>query len=269
MSRILKRPMFRTGGTPNEGIMHGIVDRKGYSNGSQAEQYADEYYKMLSKYKPPAPKLPLGQVGLNLVSGEYAGDGLLSNIARSAKGPYEQWTQADDATKNLDYQARMSAAKMGISKDEAERLAMIKAKAKAAGQSPYLKDTSPQRSYEDFLKVNLEAKAKLERWQKPALNAKYPRGVAEFDSKVTRNLAATTNPQGKEIAANFVDFVPFDSKTQEFDYSTMIPGMYYYDPRYRIFVQRVPDDPETPEDESGFFQYDNKTFSKTKLSGTK
>ena len=48
----------------------------------------------------------------------------------------------------------------------------------------------------------------------------------------------------------------------------MMPGMYYYDPRYRIFVQRVPDNPETPEDESGFFQYDNKTFSKTKLSGT-
>ena len=48
-----------------------------------------------------------------------------------------------------------------------------------------------------------------------------------------------------------------------------MPGMYYYDPRYRIFVQRVPDDPDTPEDESGFFQYDNKTFSKTKLAGTK
>ena len=138
MSRILKRPMFRTGGTPNQGIMHGLVDRKKYNTGSKAEEYADEYYSMLSKYKPPAPRLPLGQIGLNLVSGEYAGDGFLSNVARSAKGPYEQWTQADDATRNLDYQARMSAAKMGISKKDALDLAMIKNQAKTtyAAQTP-------------------------------------------------------------------------------------------------------------------------------------
>ena len=131
MSRILKRPMFRTGGTPNEGIMHGLVDRKGYSNGSQAEKYADEYYSMLSKYKPPAPRFPMGQIGLNLVSGQYAGDGLLANIARSAKDPYEQFVQADDATRGIDYQTRMTAAKMGISRAEQEAIA----RAKAAGQS--------------------------------------------------------------------------------------------------------------------------------------
>ena len=34
MSRILKRPMFRKGGSVNEGIMHGIVDRKGYATGT-------------------------------------------------------------------------------------------------------------------------------------------------------------------------------------------------------------------------------------------
>ena len=33
MSRILKRPMFRRGGSTNEGIMHGLVNRKGYANG--------------------------------------------------------------------------------------------------------------------------------------------------------------------------------------------------------------------------------------------
>ena len=38
MSRILKRPMFRTGGSTNEGIMHGVVDRKGYKYGSIDEE---------------------------------------------------------------------------------------------------------------------------------------------------------------------------------------------------------------------------------------
>ena len=34
MSRILKRPMFRRGGSSNEGIMTGLVDRKKYNLGS-------------------------------------------------------------------------------------------------------------------------------------------------------------------------------------------------------------------------------------------
>ncbi len=266
MSRILKRPMFKTGGTPNQGIMHGLVDRKRYAEGpTQAEIYGKEYEDIFSKIKPPAPKLPLGQIGLNLVSGEYAGDGFLSNVARSAKGPYEQWTQADDANKNLDYQTRMAAAKMGISKKDALDLA----RAKAAGQNGYLKKETVEGAYEHFLEENLKSANELKGYEKPSLNQKYPRQVAEFDSYVSRNLRSTTDPQGKEIASNFVDFVPFDSKTQEFDYSTMIPGMYYYDPRYRIFVQRIPDDPETPEDESGYFQYHRTTFEKTKLAGTK
>jgi len=34
MARILKRPMFNRGGSTNEGIMDGLVDRKKLSNGT-------------------------------------------------------------------------------------------------------------------------------------------------------------------------------------------------------------------------------------------
>ena len=37
--RILKRPMFKKGGSANEGIMNGLVDRKGYAHGSPYEHY--------------------------------------------------------------------------------------------------------------------------------------------------------------------------------------------------------------------------------------
>mgnify|MGYP001212950256 CR=1 FL=1 len=40
--KVMNRPMFKMGGTPNEGIMHGLVKRQGYDNGGQAEKYADE-----------------------------------------------------------------------------------------------------------------------------------------------------------------------------------------------------------------------------------
>ena len=270
MSRILKRPMFRTGGSTNEGIMHGLVDRKGYSNGSQAEKYADEYYSMLSKYKPPAPRFPMGQIGLNLVSGQYAGDGLLANIARSAKDPYEQFIQADDATRNIDYQTRMTAAKMGISKDEAERLAMIKANAKAAGQSVMQKDYSPQRAFETEKNKRITSASELKSFEKPNVYQKFPDATAEYDVYILRALRDSNDPKAKEIYANRAGvggFVPFDMKTQRFDYLAMNPGKYYYDPDNRVFVKRVPDDPSTPEDESGFFQYDPYTFQETKLPG--
>ena len=34
MARVLNRPMFRRGGSTNEGIMHGLVDRRGYETGT-------------------------------------------------------------------------------------------------------------------------------------------------------------------------------------------------------------------------------------------
>ena len=260
MSRILKRPMFRTGGTPNEGIMHGLVNRKNYNIGTRTE----EITAAMDKYAPiPKSRFPMGQIGLNLVSGEYAGDGLLSNIAGSAKGPYSQWTAADDARAQALAKRRASAVGVAVSEGHAEKMARLK----AAGQSGFLKKETTEGAYEHFLEENLKAASELKGYQKPNLQQKYPRQVAEFDSYVSRDLRSTASPQGKEIAANFVDFVPFDVKNQTFDYDKMMPGMYYYEPRDRTFVQRVPDDPNTPEDEGGIFKYDKTTFTKTKLPG--
>ena len=261
MSRILKRPMFRTGGSTNEGIMHGLVNRKGYADGpTQAEIYGKEYEDIFSKIKPPAPRLPLGQIGLNLVSGEFAGDGFLSNVARSAKGPYEKWTARDDARSDIDYQTKMLATKMGISRAEAEELA----RAKAAG-SGMQKDYSPQRAYETAVAARIESRSKLDTWQKPDIYQAFPEATSEHDILVLRNLRATDDPTGKMISANRMGYVPYDQKTGEFNYENMLPGAFYYDPRIRAFVQRVPDDPETPEDESGYFKYDKNTFQKSKI----
>ena len=88
------------------------------------------------------------------------------------------------------------------------------------------------------------------------------------DIYVLRNLRATTNETGQLIAANNQGFVPFDPKTQTFDYGSMRPGAFYYDPRIRAFVQRIPpSDKGTPgsEDEGGIFIYDKNTFKKRKF----
>ena len=235
MSRILKRPMFRTGGSPNEGIMHGLVDRRGFDEGTPltAEQHADRYFKMLSKYKPPAPRLPLGQVGLNLVSGEYAGDGLLANIARSAKEPYSQWTQADDARRNLDYQARMKAAQMGIAKEDALELA----KAKAAGTSNMQKDYSTDRKY--FTLFEQYTKDPENRFDKTVFKI-HPDVMANYASYIKDEAMKTE--KGRKFIRQTSGIVDHEIKGGKVlvNYDKLLAGGVYFDPTYNAFVQRVP-----------------------------
>ena len=252
MNRILKRPMFRIGGSTNEGIMHGLVDRKKYSAGS-AEKYADEYYSMLSKYKPPAPRFPMGQVGLNLVSGEYAGDGLLANIARSTKGPYEQFVQADDAARGIDYQTRMTAAKMGISRAEQENIA----RAKAAG-SGMQKDYSTDRKYFQLLEKYSEAPK--DRYSKTITNL-YPHGMAEFGSRIQDN--AYKSKEGASVMQNLDGVVPHEIKggQAQWQYEKMDAGAMYYHPQYKAFVQREPRTEDAPEQ---LVVYDPYTFKEVR-----
>ena len=95
MSRILRRPMFKTGGSTNSGIMHGLVDRKGYSNGTKAgavgesaREYISEFTPLLQEFTPKT-QLPLGAVGASLVSGTPIKDALISG--------YRDFTTRDDA----------------------------------------------------------------------------------------------------------------------------------------------------------------------------
>jgi hypothetical protein len=255
MSRTLKRPMFRRGGSTNNGIMTGIVDREQKKVGDvagRARELTPELAKLLEEFTPQT-RFPLGQLGLNLASGKFAGDGFLQNLTGSLQDPYTQFTKADDARARG---IKTGAAKLGITQ------AMEEAKARAKGTNLMQKDYSPQRAYEDAVTKRVESAGKLKSFEKPNLEQKYPRATAEYDIYVLRNLRATNNETGKIIAANNAGFVPFDPKTQSFDYNAMQPGAFYYDPRIKAFVQRIP---ESDEEEGGFFIYDKNTFEKRKL----
>ena len=256
MSRTLKRPMFRRGGTVNNGIMTGIVDREQKQIGDiagRARELTPELASLLEEFTPQT-RLPIGQFGLNLASGKFAGDGLLSNIAGSLRDPLASFTKRDDAREAA---IGGGAAKLGISQAMEE----AKARAKAAGQGMQ-KDYSPQRAYEDAVSKRVESAGKLKSFEKPNIEQKYPRATAEYDIYVLRNLRSTTNETGRIIAANNAGFVPFDPKSQSFDYNAMRPGAFYYDPRQRAFVQRIP---PSDDEEGGFFIYDKNTFAKRKL----
>ena len=59
-------------------------------------------------------------------------------------------------------------------------------------------------------------------------------------------------------------FVPFDVKTQTLMYGSMQAGAIYYDPKQRVFIERVPD---SDGEEGGYFTYSPTTYERTKLRG--
>ena len=97
MSRILKRPMFRKGGSTSKGIMTGLVDRTKHADNpivtgfdkDRLDESTKAIMDLLSEYAPvPKTRLPIGQFGLNLASGMTITDAL--------KDPYKQFTKSDD-----------------------------------------------------------------------------------------------------------------------------------------------------------------------------
>ena len=98
MSRILKRPMFRRGGSTNTGIMSGLVDRKNYKFGSMTEDQIRSNIDMLvglqDQFAPlPKTRLPLGEVGLALASGAPLVDALGAG--------YKKFVSEDDKRRAL------------------------------------------------------------------------------------------------------------------------------------------------------------------------
>ena len=134
MSRILKRPMFRRGGSTNDGIMSGLEDRKKFQNdplknfnlSGRARELTPEFASLLEEFTPET-RLPIGAVGAALVQGvpfrEAIGTG------------YGQFVKADDARERA---IRTGAAKLGIGQAQTEAIARLKNQKKTgyAAQTP-------------------------------------------------------------------------------------------------------------------------------------
>ena len=95
MSRILKRPMFRRGGSTNTGIMSGLVDRTKHAEnpfvttiGQTASKLTPELEALLEQYTPKT-RLPIGEFGLDIATG--------TPILDALKTRYGQFTKKDDA----------------------------------------------------------------------------------------------------------------------------------------------------------------------------
>ena len=251
--------MFKMGGSTNSGIMHGLVDRKGYSGAGIVDEErlgadVSAIKAAMDKYAPlPKSRFPLGQIGLNLASGQYAGSGLLQNIAASMQDPYASFVKADDARNLAESQRTGSAISSAIGQQFAERTA----RAKAAG-SGMQKDYSPQRNYRDFfLEFSKPAK---DRYSKTIQNM-YPHALAEYASYIQDNAFKTE--QGSRFLHQVDGIIPSVIKggQAQWQYEKMDPGAFYFHPQYKAFVQREPATENKPEQ---LVVYDPYTFKETR-----
>ena len=135
MSRILKRPMFRIGGSANDGIMSMAAPRKNYENGSDYDQQYKRNVSLLEKAAGTGRDLRNRQMdlllegSLNLLSGTGAGKGTIGALATSFKKPAEDFIKGSQAEEAAQRQLRMAAATSAITSSDAERMARIKAQA--------------------------------------------------------------------------------------------------------------------------------------------
>jgi hypothetical protein len=122
--------MFRRGGTVNDGIMTGIVDREKKAEGDIGTR-TEEIIKAMQQYAPiPKTRLPLGEVGIALASG-------VDPIEALGLG-YSKFTKADDLRRAALAKRRAGAVGIAIQAREAERLARLKNQKKTdyAAQTP-------------------------------------------------------------------------------------------------------------------------------------
>ncbi len=159
MARILKRPMFRTGGSTNEGIMTGLVDRRRYANSNWDDIVADnpyigEAYKAYSALEQPKDTSLYNMLisgGLDLVSGQHAGAGVLSNVAKSFKAPSEAYMAAQAARSAHPSQMKMAAVQTGLE----QKWKMDQLAKKQAADTKYQKDYTTDRKYYESYKDNM------------------------------------------------------------------------------------------------------------------
>ena len=101
MTRVLKRPMFRIGGSAGEGITSGLAPRQGYFNGNTVnprDLKVSDLDKLTIGQMQDVSRSPRGgdlskfliDFGLDIASATPSGS-ILSTAAESAKAPYERF----------------------------------------------------------------------------------------------------------------------------------------------------------------------------------
>ena len=228
--------MFRKGGTPNQGIMTGLVDRKGYATGSYKE-------RALEALRTDAPRdtsmyeMLIGG-GLNLVSGAGAGEGLMSNVARSYKGPSEEYFKTQRAARDYDRKLEQTAGQIGLEQEFKMEQIAAKSNPQSALYNVYLEQGVEQgmsgpeaqrfATYHTTLKEDLRQK----------VGGSRVGGIIEFDLNDEKQKKKQLPKMKKDIGKYFYD--PYDGKIKQLVEQNGVLGFLEFDSVDSINFAAVP-----------------------------
>lgn len=235
MSRILKRPMFRKGGSVDEGIVS--LGRKKYADGPGPAldpndpliQDAQRREALLRQYAGPAGDSKqdlydmLIQGGLNLVSGTGAGKGTLGAVAESFKKPTAQFLQKRPGEEAFQRQLKLSAATGALGAEGArkeleskEKIAKMALEAQTGNLAKTIAEEERGRGKDPSLAGNI---GKYVADIKPEMDKKY--GSTQVGGRIEQDI---TNPKQRK---------KFISKNKS------KKDKYFYDAVYDRIVQLV------------------------------
>jgi len=154
---ILKRPMFKLGGSAGEGITSGLKPRQGYITGDQVKkisalagmEFPQRQMAIKTMYgRPPRTGYnawdALTEFGLNLASGTPRGN-IISTAAHEAKEPFKKLTEGKGEAEMRDYISDVTAT------DKALDIENTLIKAALVDQTGTLKRLPFDRLYKDLL----------------------------------------------------------------------------------------------------------------------
>ena len=132
MDRILKRPMFRKGGSAGEGITSGL-QRSSYANGKTVEEIASEIREQVGSYNPRSNLNDfLIDFGLNMVGNAPTGN-IFQTAATQAREPFKNFRARKSAEADLAKKINLQAFDIKESRDQsaldrssAEKIAALK-----------------------------------------------------------------------------------------------------------------------------------------------
>jgi hypothetical protein len=245
MSRILKRPMFRIGGSANNGIMSMAAPRRNYQNGTEYEKQLQKTLPFLERVAGPGPSVrsDLGDLlisgGLNLLSGKGAGKGTLGALAESYSDPYQTFSKARSAEDTFKRQLGLSAATGAIgSVDAQEAAAKDRAlKLQIASIKEKNKETFAAQLYETQVKEMTDG----------ILKAAENRIISKFKGAKATDIARKTvdfimnapNLKGNLIEIDYTDTGKKGVSQYVPDLSYVQPGQIFYDATLGQWKKRV------------------------------
>jgi hypothetical protein len=172
MSYVLRRPMFRKGGSADDGITSGL--RPGYRHGESVEDQFLRTRGLLQKYSPPKRSSMndfLINFGLNMASNPPSGN-ILQTAATEAREPFRAF-QSSRGAQDIE-KKKINAALIGdiMAQRSEEHIAQTEAGGKGALKETQIEEEQIKRAYMDISDLRKAIKAETDEESLRVLNAK-------------------------------------------------------------------------------------------------